>query len=129
MAEWSIASDCKSDALVASVVRIHHPAPEADIAQLVEHVIGNDEVRGSIPRVGSRIKMKNFLTSYIISLPLVVLGVVCLVQASNPTFLVSADALTSDSFPTTQVLFAVGIIFLVLGSLMVVLRYVSRTKE
>ena len=60
MAEWSIASDCKSDALVASVVRIHHPSPEADIAQLVEHVIGNDEVRGSIPRVGSRIKNEKF---------------------------------------------------------------------
>ena len=27
--------------------------PFADVAQLVEHVIGNDEVRGSIPRVGS----------------------------------------------------------------------------
>ena len=33
----------------------------ADVAQLVEHVIGNDEVTGSIPVVGSRIEEVSIL--------------------------------------------------------------------
>ena len=37
-----------------------YPLPNADVAQLVEHVLGKDEVSGSIPDVGSRIKLNGF---------------------------------------------------------------------
>ena len=43
-------------------VRFPSPAPSADaahVAQLVEHVLGKDEVNGSIPFVGSSF---NFLS-------------------------------------------------------------------
>ena len=33
----------------------------ADVAQLVEHVLGKDEVSGSIPDIGSRIKEVSIL--------------------------------------------------------------------
>ena len=41
------------------VVRVIIPKPclFADVAQLVEHVIGYDEVSGSIPDIGSKIKV------------------------------------------------------------------------
>ena len=38
--------------------RIDLKINQADVAQLVEHVIGNDEVAGSIPAVGSTSSLK-----------------------------------------------------------------------
>jgi hypothetical protein len=37
--------------------------PAADVAQLVEHILGKDEVTGSIPVVSSRIENR-WLTDY-----------------------------------------------------------------
>ncbi len=53
VAEWSNASDCKSDDLWSTAVRIRPGPHPANIAQSVERIHGKDEVRGSIPRVGS----------------------------------------------------------------------------
>ena len=61
MGEWLNPSDCKSDALRATQVRILLPPPRCDhlgngdahIAQAVEHVLGKNEVIGSSPIVGS----------------------------------------------------------------------------
>ena len=58
--EWTIGADCKSAAR-ASAVRIRHCPPDrlapwpnrAHIAQLVEHILGKNEVTGSSPVVGS----------------------------------------------------------------------------
>ena len=52
IAKWSNASDCKSDGSGLRRFKSfsHH---HAQIAQLVEHVLGKDEVVGSIPIVSS----------------------------------------------------------------------------
>ena len=59
MAEWSMATDCKS---VGGSLRwfksnFHHHFLfyQADLAQQVEHIHGKDGVPGSSPGVGSRI--------------------------------------------------------------------------
>ena len=43
----------ESDFRISSFVRL--PARWADVAQLVEHVLGKDGVSGSIPLIGSRV--------------------------------------------------------------------------
>jgi hypothetical protein len=47
---------------LGSRVRIPFPAPSfkyAHVAQLVEHILGKDEVSGSIPLMGSRTMTRN----------------------------------------------------------------------
>ena len=55
MAEWSMATDCKSvgESLRWFKSNFHHHF-YADLAQQVEHIHGKDGVSGSSPEVGSR---------------------------------------------------------------------------
>ena len=46
---WGPASEC-----AWRVWGPRHPRKKADVAQLAEHVLGKDEVTGSIPVIGSR---------------------------------------------------------------------------
>ena len=54
MAEWSMATDCKSvgESLRWFKSNFHHHIC-ADLAQQVEHIHGKDGVSGSSPEVGS----------------------------------------------------------------------------
>ena len=54
MAEWSMATDCKSvgESLRWFKSNFHHHF-YADLAQQVEHIHGKDGVSGSSPEVGS----------------------------------------------------------------------------
>jgi len=72
--------------------------------------------------------MKKILTSYIISFPLIIIGVVCLAQASNPNFLVTADQITSTNLPAEALLYISGLLFIILGGILVILRFILKTK-
>ena len=48
---WGPASEC-----AWRVWGPRHPRKKADVAQLAEHVLGKDEVTGSIPVIGSRVR-------------------------------------------------------------------------
>jgi hypothetical protein len=73
--------------------------------------------------------MKKIFTSYIISFPLVIIGIVCLAQASNPNFLVSADQLVVSDLPVGLLLYIVGILFIILGGALIILRFTLKSRE
>ncbi|MDH4358894.1 MAG: hypothetical protein OEV37_03105 [Candidatus Berkelbacteria bacterium] len=72
--------------------------------------------------------MKKILTSYIISFPLIVLGLVLLVQAANPYFLISADEAAIREIAVAPFQFVSGIILVILGLSSIIARYLIRER-
>jgi len=72
--------------------------------------------------------MKKVLTSYIISFPLIVLGLVLLVQAANPYYLVTADEAALREIAIAPFQFVSGIILVILGISSIVARYLLRER-
>ena len=71
--------------------------------------------------------MKRFFTSYIVSVPMLVVGVVFMVQASNNSFVASADAV-SGMKNSGIVLMIFGTILIVLAMSLMIINYSQRRK-
>lgn len=73
--------------------------------------------------------MKKFLTSYVLSAPMLLLALVCFIQASNKSLTVAADEINQNQISSDKVLVASGIILFVLGAVSIILRYTIKEKR
>ena len=73
--------------------------------------------------------MKRFLTSYALSLPMVLLGIICLIQASNSSLTVVADTINDNKISSSKVLLGVGISLFVLGFISIIIKNITKEKR
>lgn len=73
--------------------------------------------------------MKKILTSYALSAPMLLLALVCFIQASNKSLTVAADEINQNQIASGKVLVVSGLILFVLGALSIVLRYTIKEKR
>lgn len=73
--------------------------------------------------------MKNFLTSYILSIPMLLLALVCFIQASNRSLTVTADVINQNQIISSKVLVVVGIVLFILATLSIILKYIIKEKR
>ena len=73
--------------------------------------------------------MKKFLTSYVISIPLIVIALALFVQVSNPNYLISADQNVRSGISYETIQFIIAIVFLLLGVASIIFRYILRIKK
>ncbi|MCX6809294.1 MAG: hypothetical protein NTZ65_00865 [Candidatus Berkelbacteria bacterium] len=73
--------------------------------------------------------IKNIFTSYTVSVFLLIIGIVSLVQANNPSFLASADSVTQNSFSSGTFLLIVGLILILLAILLTILKVIRNMKK
>ncbi len=73
--------------------------------------------------------MKKFFTSYVLSVPLLLAGLVCLIQASNSSLTVAADEINSGSMSSSRLLIGTGVVLFVLGFVSIVFRFMSKDKR
>jgi len=69
--------------------------------------------------------MKKFLTSYMLSIPLLVVGIVSFTEVSNPDFLASADTNLGSHTLAGYFLIIVGAVCLIAGIISIAFRIVS----
>jgi hypothetical protein len=73
--------------------------------------------------------MKRFFTSYMLSIPLLVIGVVAYSQASNPEFLANADVAVGSKSFAGYFLIIVGFLAITIGTISIALRIVTQQKR
>jgi uncharacterized membrane protein len=72
--------------------------------------------------------VKKILQSYALSLPILVVGIITFSQASNPSFMASADA-TGSGKSIGSTLVIIGLICLLIGAASIIYRYVDKIKR
>ncbi|PIT97544.1 hypothetical protein COT77_00740 [Candidatus Berkelbacteria bacterium CG10_big_fil_rev_8_21_14_0_10_41_12] len=70
--------------------------------------------------------MKKFFTSFYFTIPVFVLGVVFVSQATNPQFIASADVNTISNNGMQIFLFVLGLICLILAGILIFVRFLTR---
>jgi len=70
--------------------------------------------------------MKKFFTSFYFTIPVFVLGVVFVSQATNPQFIASADVNTISNNGMQIFLFVLGLICLILAGILIFVRFLIR---
>lgn len=73
--------------------------------------------------------MKKFLTSYALSAPMLLLALVCFIQASNRSLTVVADEINQNQIVSSKVLVVVGVVLFVLAALSIILKYTIKEKR
>ncbi len=73
--------------------------------------------------------MKKILTSYALSAPMLLLALVCFIQASNRSLTVVADEINQNQITSSKVLVIVGAVLFVLAALSIVLKYTIKEKR
>jgi len=73
--------------------------------------------------------MKKFFTSYMLSIPLLVIGIISFTEVSNPDFLASADASMGSHTFVGYFLIIVGAVCLIAGTLSIAFRIVLTGKR
>lgn len=70
--------------------------------------------------------MKKILTSFGLSLPVLALGVVSISQATNPSFLASADSTVDYTKTGSILLMVVGLVLIALAALSIIFRFIKK---
>jgi len=73
--------------------------------------------------------MKKFFTSYMLSIPLLVIGIISFTEVSSPDFMASADVNMGSSTFVGYFLIVVGALCLVLATISIALRIVLQGKR